>query len=154
MTENLPILEKSPLFADIAAAELTAMLACLGARTVHFEKGETVFAEGERAEAFGVVLRGAVQIVRLDYAGNRSIVSRSGAGEVFGESFACAQVESLPVDVVADEDSDVMLIDARRVLRTCSNACAFHSQIIYNIMRMLAAKRSEFVLLRPEEMEV
>ena len=144
MTEISPILLKSPLFADIAAGELAAMLACLGARTVHFDKGETVFAEGTRAEAFGIVLRGGVQIVRIDYSGNRSIVTRSGAGELFGESFACAQVEALPVDVIADEASDVLLIDARRVLRTCTNACAFHSQIIYNIMRLLAAKNLAF----------
>jgi len=144
MTEISPILQKSPLFADIAAGELAAMLSCLGARTVHYDKGETVFAEGGKAEAFGIVLNGGVQIVRVDYSGNRSIVARSGAGELFGESFACAQVESLPVDVVAEADSEVMLIDARRVLRTCTNACAFHSQIIYNIMRLLAVKNLAF----------
>jgi len=38
-------------------------------------------------------LSGEVQIVQEDYYGNRSILARIGVGNLFAESFACAQIE-------------------------------------------------------------
>ena len=57
------------------------MLDCLGARTIEVSRGETVFLEGDPAEDIGILLSGAVQIVRNDYSGNRSA---SGRRRAFG----------------------------------------------------------------------
>ena len=144
MVKNLEILQGCPLFAHIEHADLSAMLGCLGAKAIALGKNETVFAEGDAIYQLGIVLSGAVQIVKNDFFGNRSIVASIGPGQLFGESFACANVPALPVSVVTSEESEIMLIDCRRITRSCSNACAFHSQIVLNLLQVVAQKNLLF----------
>lgn len=140
MEKYFPILSKCPLFAGIQPDSLGAMLACLGAAPKRFAKGETILAEGDPARWIGVVLSGCAQVYRLDYDGNRSLMAHVMPTEIFAEAFACAQVGPMPVNVSALEECDVLLIDADRVTRTCTQACNFHQQVIYNLMRILALK--------------
>ena len=144
MQEYFVILQNCPLFAGITSGELKGMLACLGAGVRRFGKEETVFAEGAPAREIGILLSGAVQICRVDYFGNRSILANIAPGQLFGESFACAGVEELPVQVVALEESRVLHMDCSRLLRSCSNACTFHHRLIYNLMHVVAGKNLVF----------
>ena len=50
------------------------------------------------------------------------------------------------VSVVASEPCQVLLIDCQRILRSCANACSFHQQMIFNLMRELATKNIMFHL--------
>lgn len=144
MKEYHPILEKCPLFDGICTEDLSAMMDCIGGRTVSVLKGQAVFREGDPATHVGMVLSGAVRLIREDYYGNRSIVAHIGPAELFGETYACAGMESLPISVVADADSQVLLMDCRRITTTCSNAYAFHSRIIFNLLRLVAEKNLVF----------
>lgn len=144
MKKYLEILKKCPLFSEIGEEKLLRMLSCLGARVATFDKKYTVFAEGVPAKYVGIVLSGEVQVVQVDYYGNRSILSNIGAGQIFAEAFACAEVASLPVSVIASEESEIMLIDCAHILHTCTNNCGFHQQLIFNLMKDLAQKTLSF----------
>ena len=140
MKKYLEILKKCSLFQSIDEDELIRMLGCLGARVESFDKKYTVFAEGNPAKYIGIVLSGEAQIIQIDYYGNRSILSNIEPGEMFAEAFACAEMESIPVTVIANEPSEIMLIDSSHILHTCSNNCGFHQQLIFNLMKDLAVK--------------
>ena len=144
MKKYLKVLKKCPLFFDATDEEILKMLGCLGARVVEFDKKYTVIAEGGAAKYIGVVLTGSVQVVRVDYYGNRSILTELGEGELFGEAFACAEVDALPISVIANEACEVMLIDCSHILNNCQTRCLFHQQMIYNLMRDLAKKTITF----------
>lgn len=140
MKKYFEILRCCPLFKDIDGENLLAMLNCFGARSVHYGKNETVIAEGDTAGYIGIVLSGGVQIERTDYYGNRSIAAHIEPSELFGESFACADVKEMPVCAVAAENSEILLIDCKRIISPCSNACTFHSQMIFNLLKIVATK--------------
>jgi len=140
MQEVLDILALSPLFFQIRKEEMGTMLTCLNAKQSAFSKGETVLKEGAPANLIGVVLSGMVQVIRVDYFGNRSMMAKLGPSDLFAEAFALAGVEDMPVSVVAAENCEVMLIDVSRITYTCVRACGFHQQMIYNLMRILALK--------------
>ena len=144
MEELFPIIKSCPLFDGIAEADMGAMLACLGAKKLSAPKGQVLFAEGDPATYVGIVLTGSVHLVREDYYGNRSIMAHIPPGEVFGETYACAGAAALPISIVADEDSDCLLIDCRRITVSCTNACSFHSRMIYNLLRLVANKNLVF----------
>lgn len=144
MEKYFEVLRKCPLFYGISSENLMAMLGCLDARVVSYKKKETILAEGEPARSIGIMLSGSAQIMRVDYFGNRSIVADLEPPELFGESFACAGVQAIPVDVAATADAQVMLIDCMRITRSCSNTCEFHRQIIYNLMKVVATKNLLF----------
>ena len=144
MKKYLEILKKCPLFFNIEDDDLLRMLGCLGAKVELFDKKYTIFAEGTPAKYIGIVLSGSAQILQIDYYGNRSILSSIAPSEVFAEAFACAEIGSIPVTVIANEPSEIMLIDCSHILHTCSNNCGFHQQLIFNLMRDLASKTIMF----------
>jgi CRP-like cAMP-binding protein len=88
----------------------------------------------------GIVLSGSAFVLQEDYWGNRNILSNIGVGGIFGESFSCAEAAALPVSVIAKEDSVILLINVKKILTICSTACAFHTSLIMNLMRILANK--------------
>lgn len=144
MKNYFEVLRNCLLFDGITDGELSSVLGCLGTKAHSYEKNQTILAEGDRAEQIGIVLSGAVQIVRVDYYGNRSILAELCPSQLFGESFACAEVETVPVNVVAAQECEVMLIDAGRVLHLCGNACGFHNRMIFNLMKAAATKNLVF----------
>ena len=144
MRNFINIIKECPLFQGIKEEELSAILGCLGARRFSFDKGRYIFSEGDPAKQIGIVLSGSVQVSRDDYYGNRTLMSRLEPGDLFGESFAFAGVETLPVSVTAATACDIMLIDSSRIISPCSNACGFHTKLIFNLLQIMARKNLGF----------
>lgn len=140
MKKFFAVLEKCALFREIRQEDFGPLLGCFGARPRHFPRGETILGEGDPAAYVGIVLSGAVQVIRVDYYGNRSIMAKLGPAGIFAEAFACAGVPTMPVSVVAAEDTEVLLLEARRIIHSCGNACQFHNQMIYNLLKVVATK--------------
>jgi CRP-like cAMP-binding protein len=140
LKKYLQILKKCPLFTDIEEENLLRMLVCLGARVDYFDKKYTVFSESTPARYVGVVLSGSVQMVQMDYYGNRSILGEIPPSGVFAEEFACAETRALPISFIANEPGEIMLIDCSHILHTCHNNCGFHQKLIFNMMKELALK--------------
>ena len=111
MKNYLQVLCQSPLFAGATEADARAMLQCLGAVVRRYGRGEFVLRSGGPADRMGVVLSGGLQVCREDALGYRTILAALGPGELFGEAYACARAETLPVSVLASADSAVVLLD-------------------------------------------
>ena len=133
------ILATCPLFAG-AGEELMTMLGCLNGHLLEAKKGRYLLSEGDRVGEIGIVLEGAVQIVKEDYEGNRIILSQVRPGGLFAEAYACAEVPYLPVSVLAAEDSVILMADCQKVVNTCPRSCDHHKRMIANLMRGLAQK--------------
>ena len=144
MEKFFSVLFQCPLFEGIGQEDLAAMLDCLGAKFISVTKGAPVFLEGDPAQLVGVVLSGGVQVVQDDYYGNRSVLSILMAGESFAEAFSCAGVDRMPVSVFAIKDSEVLLMNCRRILTQCPHTCHFHSRLIQNLIKGLAQKNLVF----------
>ncbi len=140
MTNHLEVLKSAELFKGIAEADLRPLLSCLSAKTVRCEKNRIVFMSGEDIKSFGIVIEGQVQVYQEDYYGNKSILANLGPGHLFGESFACAEIQTLPVSVLATTESELLFIDCRRLSEPCTHACAFHSRLIRNLLNIIALK--------------
>lgn len=82
-------LTKIALMQGLNEQEISLILNCLQAKIKKYEKGETIFQEGEKIEEIGIIFSGTVTVQRNDYWGNRSIVALLGEMDVFGETFAC-----------------------------------------------------------------
>ena len=96
-----------PVFQGITEQEWAQMAAaCPMARRL-YEKGQTIFRQGEPAREMGVVLSGAVHIESVDLWGHRTILSHVGPSQVFGETYALTGGPLL-VDAVAAEVGDLV----------------------------------------------
>lgn len=140
MKNIFEILEKSALFTDISETDIEILIKCLSVEERHFNKNDFIFKAGEKITVIGIVLSGGVNIIQEDFWGNRNILAHIGEGQLFGEAFSCAETEKLPVSVVTSDKTDIMLIDNRKIIETCSSSCVFHTKLIKNIIRILAEK--------------
>ncbi|MDD3350550.1 MAG: Crp/Fnr family transcriptional regulator [Eubacteriales bacterium] len=131
---------KVALFQNVEDKELEALLSCLDAKKVSYRKNQMIYQEEDKITKVGILLSGKIHIVKDDLWGNRTILAGLLTGDMFGEAFSCAGEEKIPANVIAVEDTEVLMIDYKRILTTCSASCSFHTQLIKNMLTILGKK--------------
>ena len=134
------MLSNTRLFRGIGSDELPLLLQCLGAAQKHYDRGETILAEGAPTEQLGMVLTGMAMIGYDDVWGSHSLLGHVGPGEVFAEPYACIPGEPLLISVTASQDTEVLFLNTARLLRTCPSACAHHAALIRNLLAVTSQK--------------
>lgn len=140
MEEYMEVLERCPLFHGIEIEDIRLMLGCLEAKSRNYGKQEYILTAGMSGAETGIVVCGSVHVIKEDFWGNRMILAKAEAGEMFGEAFSCAGAEYIPFSVVAAEETRVLFLNPEKVITTCSSACRFHTGLIQNMVRLLAGK--------------
>lgn len=134
------LLQKVKLFEGIPAGELARLLPCLGADRAAAPKDSFLLLAGETPRKIGVVLEGELHVLQEDVEGQRMILAVLRPGDFYAEALCCAGVEESPVSVAAAAASQVLLLDYRRLLAPCREACAFHRRLLENMLQILARK--------------
>jgi CRP/FNR family transcriptional regulator, dissimilatory nitrate respiration regulator len=139
---NIPyqIISTNPLFDQIEESDLMGMLDCLCARVHLYQRDSYIILAGDEVRSIGIVLKGKVCVERESEDGVRNLVTVLMPGECFGESFACSNHQEAFVSVVAVEDCEILFLDCKKIVTTCSSACTFHTRLIENILSMLSDK--------------
>ena len=140
MKQYLFILRNSPFFQGMTEEEILSVLHCVNAVVQHKKKDEYILRVGDSTESMGLVLRGSVLVLQEDLWGHRNIMHRIGPGEYFAEPFAATAGSVLNVSVVADEDSEIMMLNMERFLKTCPHACAHHGRMVRNLVSVMARR--------------
>ena len=136
---------QSALFDGIEKNNLAAMFGCTGYHISHYTKGQIVILEEEQILHVGIVLTGAVDMIKEDVWGNKTILSRMGKNELFGETFACGDDNRSVVTFVAAEETAVLFIPFHKMMHTCTNACVFHQRLVENMVRIIANKNRDLM---------
>ena len=145
MTKYISTLKRTQLFAGVGDNEISAMLNCLQAQLLTFQKGEYVFREGEHLDKITLLVEGKLLIQKDDFWGNRSIVHAIQVGEMFGESYIAPESGALLNDVIAEENSAVLFFDIHKILTVCPSACKFHAMVIQNLFFAISEKSRKLV---------
>ena len=127
------------LFESIDAEDVESLIGCLGARRRRYRKGEFIFHADDVATLVGVVVSGSANVIQEDYWGNRTILAHLESGKLFGEAYTCVEEQKLPVSVVAAENAEILLLDYRKIVTTCSTTCTFHTRLISNMLYIVAS---------------
>lgn len=110
------VIRRCKLFSDIPENELPQTLAQLVPREKEYPADSFILSAGERTRVMGLVLEGTVMVIQEDFWGNRSLIARLSAGELFAESFACCPETPLNVSVTAETDCRILWLDAAAML--------------------------------------
>ncbi|HAH97059.1 MAG TPA: transcriptional regulator [Firmicutes bacterium] len=146
--------DQCSLFRDISRAELAAMLHCLQPVVRKYHKDELLTVEGEPLSALGIVVAGNAAVTKESVAGSRLIMTLLERPMMFGEMAAFSDTPIWPATVVAQSDCEVLFIQAQSIVGQCQKHCAYHQQLIYNMLsivtnRALVLNRKvEFLLLK------
>ena len=145
MKKYVSILKRTQLFAGVGDEEIISMLSCLNARLNNFKKGEYVLRQGEHLSDIIVLVEGSLHVQKDDYWGNRSLLNQIDVGEMFGEAYVAPASGGVLNDVIAVNDSTVILFDVRRILTTCPTACRFHAMVVKNMFFAISEKNRKLV---------
>ena len=128
------------IFRNLSDDEIVGMLPCLNAKEQHFKKNEVIYRPGDQVRKIGLVISGAVRIEKIDYWGNRKIISVIEPGQIFGEAYAGMKTIPMEMEVLAAVPSVILFMEVGKILTTCGNSCEFHSKMIRNMVYVLAER--------------
>ncbi len=140
MEQFYPILSKCPLFNSIKEADYKTLFPCINCHTKSFSNNEYVFFAGDEINYIGIVLSGSIEILKENPSGDRHIMDFLGPSNIFAEGIVCTAERIAPVTIRVKEDSKILFIPYERIVKSCSNSCAFHFQLIKNMMMILGEK--------------
>lgn len=137
---NTSFLSNTLLFRGITEDEISILLTCLSAQERTFQKDEVIFRAGSPISEIGLIESGSVNIVVNFYWGNSNIFGHVSKGQIFGENYAAIPGKDLICDVIACEETRVLFLNMQKLLTPCQRACAFHTRLIKNMLRISAQK--------------
>jgi CRP-like cAMP-binding protein len=135
--DDVAVLRSVAMFSALDAEAAEALLRAWP--TVRRPAGAQVFAPGEPAERFYVVLAGRVKVFQLSPRGDEQILHLYGPGAAFAEAAVLAG-GSYPAFAEAVEDS-MLLVVGRAALRDAIRA---NPELAMGILAGLSAKLHEF----------
>lgn len=135
----------SPLFQGIKPEDMGPMLSCIGYHVSSYSKGEIIALEGDNLKHIGILLSGAVDMIKEDFWGNKTVLLRLRKDEMFGETFACGEDNQSTVSFLAYEDTRILFMPFSRVMHSCTMACEFHHKLVENMVHIIAKKNRDLM---------
>ena len=135
----------SPLFDGIRPEDRMAMLDCIGYHIGTFRKGDIVAFEAENIKHIGIIISGAVDMVKEDLWGNKTMLVRMRRAELFGETFACGSDNLSVVTFLVSENAEILFMPFDRVMHSCTMSCVFHHRLIENMVHIIANKNRDLI---------
>ena len=129
-------MKNTSLFDGVSEEEYAAMMVCFKTVIKKYRKGEEIPMPHAR---LGIVENGHISLMKTDINGVRTIFEQLGAGGVFGDVLGFAWADG-SFFLVAEEDSDVLYIDYEHIIKRCANACAHHSAVVSNLVKLMSEK--------------
>jgi CRP/FNR family transcriptional regulator, cyclic AMP receptor protein len=83
MTHVEDVLRRAPLFEALSEEDYSALRA--GVSTVHLNRGERLFSEGDTGDKLYIILSGKIKLTKAAPDGRENLLSVHGPGEMFGE---------------------------------------------------------------------
>lgn len=133
-------LEDTGLFHEINKEEIERMLKCSKSYSRHYGAGEYIFCQGDKPIKIFLLLKGYVHIAKDFASGKRDVLYMVEEGNVFGEMFLFADMESYWYDAIAAADVEVLEIPWDFFYHFCENACSHHQKLTRNMLEMLSKK--------------
>lgn len=132
-------MEKITLFTNILPEEQEAMRVCMQARELTFSAHEILMEYSCSMKKIGLILEGEALLYCCDADGTEYILDELSPDSVFGEPFLLSS-NSQHYYVQAQTSVRVLFIDYQHVIKRCTNACSFHSQMVSNLFQLTAQK--------------
>ncbi|MGN0854955.1 MAG: Crp/Fnr family transcriptional regulator [Kiritimatiellia bacterium] len=130
------------LFDGFTRQDLKRPLGCFGARRLTAAAGEILVHEGDAATHFGLVLAGAVNVVRYTPDGRERLLAHLGAGEVFGTAFVLGGSGRYFANIIAAQPTTVLMLSGARMLTPCATRCTVHIRLLSRLLEIVARRNS------------
>jgi CRP/FNR family transcriptional regulator, anaerobic regulatory protein len=105
-------IEKVPIFSSLSVEEMLEVSMTTTQR--EYEKGETIYLEGENVEKLFIISTGKVKVTKLSESGKEQIIRVLGAGDFMGE-LSLFTKSPLNSNAEALEPTIVCIVDGKKI---------------------------------------
>jgi CRP-like cAMP-binding protein len=155
------ILTKSPLFLGISPEDLFDLLSKGLYQKKNYQKGEVVALREDPCNYLMIILKGSVRGEMLDYSGKTIKIEDINKPRAIASAFLFGKKNEFPVDVIANEDSELLFISKSAVIQmfrqnlqflnnyldSISNRAQFLSNRIYFLsFKTIKGKLAQYIL--------
>lgn len=135
-------MQEANLFKNVPEYDLENLIKSLNGRKISFKKDMTILSNLNNANEVGIILSGEASIIRIDYNGNRTIVSNLDANDLFGGCFSDYMNEEM--SVISNTETEVLFVEYDRLLGINGKSNAYHVVIVENMLTILMKKISAY----------
>ena len=126
------------IFANISENNKCKLLKTLEANTYYYRKNEEISIKNDNT--IGVILSGLIEIIKVDYDGNRTLVEEYVEDEVFGNMFT--PIQSNDESIIVRDDSKIIFFDFEEILNSSLDK-SYYIQFLKNILLIINEKLQE-----------
>lgn len=137
MIENL---RYSEIFRNMSLEDIEKSIVCAKGIIKKYEKSEIIFNQQDKATTLYVLVKGSVAICKDSLEGKRHIVTTINENDIFGEVYVFLGETPYNYYAISNADSYILEMPKEFFYKTCSKTCKHHSEIIYNMLGILAKK--------------
>ncbi len=130
------------LFKNINIKDVETIIKMLNGRKIIFKKEMTILSNLSNTNEVGIIISGKASLIRIDYKGNRSILSDLNKNDLFGGCFSDYMNEEM--SVIATTDCDVIFIEYDLLIGKKGKHIICHEQLIENIIEILMKKINNY----------
>ena len=135
---NESVLRKTQLFAKLTEGEMRTLCARVSDR--HFDRGETLFSEGDECHGLFVVATGRIRIFKLSPSGREQVLAVEGPGSSFAE-LPVFDGGVYPASASALEDAEVLFISRKDF----QNYCREHPEVALKVLAVVGSRLRRLV---------
>lgn len=106
---------------------------------LHYKKDNSLHSIFNEDNLIGYVVKGYLQIIKIDSNGTKTIIEEI----MDNESFSLFSLNKMEFDIIAKEDSEVILFDYNRVLKLNDYTKDYYLQFIKNLLQITISKMEE-----------
>lgn len=130
------------LFKNIDPTDIEKVLKSLNGRRISFKKDMTILSNLNNTFEVGIILSGKASLIRIDYNGNRFIVSVLGPSDLFGGCFSDYMTDEM--SVISDTDCEVLFVEYNLLLGRGDKRIIYREQLIDNVIDILVNKINSY----------
>ena len=132
------VLRRTPLFASLSDEETTALRRRVSSKK--YERGETLFSEGDACRGLFIVGRGKIRIFKVSANGREQVLSIEGPGSSFAE-LPVFDGGNYPASAAAFEQSEVLFISRKDF----QDFCREHPEVGLKVIAVVGSRLRRLV---------
>lgn len=140
MEEYLCVVSNCSLFKNFSYEEIKNTLKYINAYTQNFKKNENILTANDKPLDFGILLKGNINIQKIDFEGNLNITSNIQESDLFAEAFVYANEPKMLVNVVCKTECTVLFLNKDEVMNLINYDKNLYKKLNDNMLTVMSKK--------------
>lgn len=136
------------IFQNISEKDKCKLLKTLEANTHTYRKNETILSTIQNENLIGIILTGELQIIKIDYEGNKILIEDLADGDIFGNTIS--SIQNVEHNIIVKEQATIITLDYNHILELDSEKdyyVTFMKNLLEIVMNKLQEKNERLEIL-------